>query len=114
MRISSATQEVSVVVRSDYDAVKQDGFHIQSECGDFVFHPAGVYRSAEEYPDEPDYLVLISTIGGMALFGLNGFVLGPVIAALFITAWGLYAALSQKTQTDMLPPENGDTPDRET
>ena len=62
----------------------------------------------------PDYLVLISTIGGMALFGLNGFVLGPVIAALFITAWGLYAALSQKTQTDMLPPENGDTPDRET
>ena len=61
----------------------------------------------------PDYLVLISTIGGMALFGLNGFVLGPVIAALFITAWGLYAALSQKTQTDMLPPENGDTPDRE-
>lgn len=52
--------EVSVVVRADYDAVKQDGFHIQSECGDFVFHPAGVYRSAEEYPDEPDYLVLSS------------------------------------------------------
>ena len=25
----------------------------------------------------PDYAVLISTLGGMALFGLNGFVIGP-------------------------------------
>lgn len=35
----------------------------------------------------PDYVVLISTFGGLALFGLNGFVIGPVIAALFIAAW---------------------------
>lgn len=27
----------------------------------------------------------------MALFGLNGFVIGPVIAALFIAAWSLFA-----------------------
>ncbi|MEO6562757.1 MAG: AI-2E family transporter [Nitrosospira sp.] len=40
----------------------------------------------------PDYVVLISTIGGMALFGLNGFVIGPVIAALFIAAWDLFSA----------------------
>jgi len=39
----------------------------------------------------PDYLVLLSTIGGMALFGLNGFVIGPVIAALFIASWKLFA-----------------------
>ncbi|MBB3221132.1 AI-2E family transporter [Pseudoduganella umbonata] len=39
----------------------------------------------------PDYIVLLSTIGGMALFGLNGFVIGPVIAALFIAAWNLFA-----------------------
>ena len=32
----------------------------------------------------PDYVVLISTVGGLALFGLNGFVIGPVIAAMFI------------------------------
>jgi predicted PurR-regulated permease PerM len=31
----------------------------------------------------PDYVVLVFTLGGLALFGLNGFVLGPVIAALF-------------------------------
>ncbi len=40
----------------------------------------------------PDYLILISTLGGMALFGLNGFVLGPLIAALFVASWNLFAA----------------------
>jgi predicted PurR-regulated permease PerM len=40
----------------------------------------------------PDYVVLISTLGGLSLFGLNGFVLGPVIAALFIAAWDLFAS----------------------
>ncbi len=35
----------------------------------------------------PDYIVLITTLGGMAVFGINGFVLGPVIAAVFIAAW---------------------------
>jgi len=39
----------------------------------------------------PDYIVLMSTIGGMALFGINGFVIGPVIAALFMAAWSLFA-----------------------
>lgn len=43
----------------------------------------------------PDYLVLVSTIGGMALFGLNGFVIGPVIAALFIAAWDLFASTQE-------------------
>lgn len=35
----------------------------------------------------PDYLVLLSTLGGLAWFGLSGFVIGPVIAALFLTFW---------------------------
>ena len=38
----------------------------------------------------PDYVVLISTLGGMALFGLNGFVIGPAVAALFIACWDLF------------------------
>ncbi len=38
----------------------------------------------------PDYLVLISTLGGMALFGINGFVLGPTIAAMFLAVWQIY------------------------
>ena len=40
----------------------------------------------------PDYVVLISTLGGMAVFGLNGFVIGPVIAAMFIAVWSVVAA----------------------
>ncbi len=35
----------------------------------------------------PDYLVLLSTLGGLAWFGLSGFVIGPVVAALFVTCW---------------------------
>lgn len=38
----------------------------------------------------PDYVVLISTLGGIAPFGLNGFVIGPVIAAVFIAAWDIF------------------------
>ena len=37
----------------------------------------------------PDYLVLLTTIGGISLFGISGFVLGPIIAALFISLWSL-------------------------
>lgn len=40
----------------------------------------------------PDYVVLISTLGGMALFGLSGFVIGPIVAGLFMAAWDLFAA----------------------
>jgi predicted PurR-regulated permease PerM len=39
----------------------------------------------------PDYLVLISTLGGIAAFGLAGFVAGPIIAALFLVMWELFA-----------------------
>ncbi len=40
----------------------------------------------------PDYVVLLSTLGGMAVFGLNGFVIGPLIAAMFIAVWDIVAA----------------------
>lgn len=44
----------------------------------------------------PDYVVLISTLGGIEAFGLNGFVIGPVIAAMFIAAWDIFS-ISRKT-----------------
>ncbi len=40
----------------------------------------------------PDYVVLISTLGGIAIFGINGFVIGPVIAAMFMAAWDIFSA----------------------
>ena len=45
----------------------------------------------------PDYLVLISTIGGMSVFGINGFVIGPAIAAMFMAAWDLFATAREET-----------------
>ena len=39
----------------------------------------------------PDYVVLITTIGGLSVFGLNGFVIGPVIAAMFIAVWRIFS-----------------------
>ncbi len=47
----------------------------------------------------PDYVVLVSTLGGMALFGLHGFVIGPVIAALFIATWDLFSS-ERETPSD--------------
>lgn len=41
----------------------------------------------------PDYLVLVTTLGGIAVFGINGFVIGPVIAAMFLVAWNLFASV---------------------
>jgi predicted PurR-regulated permease PerM len=43
-----------------------------------------------------DYLVLVSTLGGLTWFSLTGFVLGPIIAALFITCWDI---MGQESQT---------------
>ncbi|MDM8356437.1 AI-2E family transporter [Pandoraea communis] len=49
----------------------------------------------------PDWVVLISTLGGMSLFGLTGFVIGPLIAALFIASWNIYTRLrDDDTQAD--------------
>jgi predicted PurR-regulated permease PerM len=35
----------------------------------------------------PDYLILLSTLGGLSAFGLAGIVIGPIIAAFFIAVW---------------------------
>lgn len=39
----------------------------------------------------PDYVVLISTLGGIGTFGLSGFIIGPLIAAMFITVWDIFS-----------------------
>ena len=38
----------------------------------------------------PDYVVLVSTLGGLSLFGINGFIIGPLIAALFFAGWTVF------------------------
>ena len=59
----------------------------------------------------PDYVVLVSTIGGMALLGLNGFVIGPLIAALFMAAWDLYVSPDRDRDEEVHEAlENGELP----
>jgi predicted PurR-regulated permease PerM len=37
-----------------------------------------------------DLLVLLSTLGGLGIFGLPGLILGPIVAALFLAIWNIY------------------------
>jgi predicted PurR-regulated permease PerM len=38
----------------------------------------------------PDLMILLSTLGGIVLFGPLGFIIGPIVAALFVTVWDIY------------------------
>lgn len=50
----------------------------------------------------PDYVVLISTLGGLELFGLSGFIVGPVIAALFMAVWEIFIASRRAGTVDAM------------
>ena len=54
---------------------------------DNVLRPLLVGRDTQM----PDYLVLLATLGGIAVFGISGFVIGPVIAAFFLVVWEMFA-----------------------
>ena len=53
---------------------------------DNVLRPILVGRDTQM----PDYLILLATLGGLTVFGLSGFVIGPIIAALFLTVWQMF------------------------
>ena len=38
----------------------------------------------------PDYMILLSTLGGLATFGFSGLVVGPIVAGLFLTVWEIF------------------------
>jgi predicted PurR-regulated permease PerM len=54
---------------------------------DNVLRPILVGRDTQM----PDYLVLLATLGGIGVFGVSGFVIGPVIAAFFLVVWEMFA-----------------------
>lgn len=39
-----------------------------------------------------ELLIFFSTLGGLMLFGAMGFILGPILAALFVTAWEIFSS----------------------
>lgn len=52
----------------------------------------------------PDYLVLLSTLGGLAVFGIAGLVIGPLVAALFLVVWEMLG--EERTAWATPPPGN--------
>jgi len=66
----------------------------------------------------PELLVFLSTLGGLSLFGALGFIIGPIIGALFLTIWQIYGetfrdllpAIHARSRAQQTPPEGGDRP----
>lgn len=46
----------------------------------------------------PDYVILIATLGGLSMMGINGLIAGPVIAAMFIASWEIFTASRQENE----------------
>ena len=84
-KLAQAGARVSVVCRSDYDAVKAAGYQISSVWGDFTFRPERVLRSVDEYDGFPDYvLVTMKVLPTIDVPGLIRPVVGPQTAVVLI------------------------------
>ncbi|MCU0553585.1 MAG: AI-2E family transporter [Syntrophales bacterium] len=53
---------------------------------DNVLRPLLVGKDTQMHP----LLIFLSTLGGIAVFGISGFVIGPIITALLSTLWEIY------------------------
>lgn len=85
---------------------------------DNIIRPRLVGKDTEMH----DLFVLFGTLGGIAMFGLLGIIIGPIIAALFITIWEIYGTVFKEYLPDVgpnlraarLPPsEENDTDERQ-
>lgn len=61
-KLHQAGASVSAVVRSDYEAVLENGISVSSCTGDFHFKPEHIIKSAEEYPLRPDYIIVATKV----------------------------------------------------
>ena len=63
---------------------------------DTLLRPILVGHGLQMHP----LLIFLSTLGGLAVFGISGFVLGPVIASLFLASWRLFLELHKKEEIE--------------
>jgi predicted PurR-regulated permease PerM len=69
------------------------GIALGAFCGlvvgsvDNLLRPLLVGRDTQMH----ELLIFFSTLGGLMMFGVMGFVVGPILAALFVTVWELFA-----------------------
>ncbi len=54
---------------------------------DNVLRPKLVGHDTEMHP----LMILFSTLGGIAVFGIAGFIVGPIIMSLFVALWDIYS-----------------------
>lgn len=76
----------------------------------------------------PELLIFLGTIGGIIFFGVLGFIIGPIVAALFVTIWEIYGeafkevlpsvhspepACEEETEQESAQPDSGTEPEQE-
>ena len=66
---------------------------------DNVLRPRLVGKDTEMH----DLFVLFGTLGGISLFGILGIIIGPIVAALFITIWEIYGQAFEAYLPDVGP-----------
>lgn len=61
---------------------------------DILLRPKLIGKDIQMHP----LLILFSTLGGIALFGISGFIIGPMIVSLLVVLWDIYV-LDYKMQS---------------
>lgn len=73
---------------------------------DNILRPRMVGRDTKMH----ELLILLSTIGGISVFGISGFIIGPIIAALFVTLLDIYGEQFKDFLPEVHPKSNSDLP----
>lgn len=55
----------------------------------------------------PDLMILLGTLGGVVVFGAAGVIVGPIVAALFITVWEIYGVAFRDVLPSPVPVGSG-------
>jgi predicted PurR-regulated permease PerM len=83
------------------------GFLLVIGMGDYVLRPRLVGRNGKRHP----LLILVAALGGIQVFGLAGFVVGPVMMSLFLAILTIYERevdSSERSNSEPLSPLESD------
>ncbi len=85
------------------------GIALAAFCGlvigsvDNLLRPLLVGRDTQMH----ELLIFFSTLGGLLMFGVMGFIVGPILAALFVTVWEMFAATHRDSLVERIPDTTG-------
>jgi predicted PurR-regulated permease PerM len=81
------------------------GIALAGFCGlvigsvDNLLRPLLVGRDTQMH----ELMIFFSTLGGLLLFGVMGFILGPILAALFVTVWEMFGSAFRSSLAEPAP-----------